>query len=346
MKTAPTNKKVREIINMVREGKLIPRPEFQRRLVWKISDKNHFLDSVLKGFPFPEIYLADGEVDLETGEGTQLLVDGLQRVSTLVQYFNGDTDLKLITVPPYRELSDPDKANFLQYDIAVRDLGRVGSNEIVEVFRRINATSYSLTDIEISNAVYRGELKEFAVKIASNQFFEENRIFNGLDYRRMGDLRFALQIVVTILGGYSNRDDRFEEFLERYNDEFPTRNEIEGDIQKVFDFIDECGFEKKSRVWRKADIFTLIFELYLSLIHEHKELQPSRVVKIVSEFFSEIGGEDIGGRNISAIYYKAALQASNDRLNRIRRGLIINGLINDMSREAILQRLDQEGLVE
>ena len=34
MKTAASNKKVRELIGLVREGKLIPRAEFQRRLVW------------------------------------------------------------------------------------------------------------------------------------------------------------------------------------------------------------------------------------------------------------------------------------------------------------------------
>jgi uncharacterized protein with ParB-like and HNH nuclease domain len=62
---------------MVREGKLIPRPEFQRRLVWKIQDKNHFLDSVIKGFPFPGVYLADGDDNLTTGE-PQLLVDGFK----------------------------------------------------------------------------------------------------------------------------------------------------------------------------------------------------------------------------------------------------------------------------
>ena len=43
MKTAPTNKKIRELISMVKEGKLVPRPEFQRRLVWTRDDKNHFL---------------------------------------------------------------------------------------------------------------------------------------------------------------------------------------------------------------------------------------------------------------------------------------------------------------
>jgi hypothetical protein len=47
MKTAPTNKKVREIISMVKESKLVPRPEFQRRLVWTHKDKDHFLDTIL-----------------------------------------------------------------------------------------------------------------------------------------------------------------------------------------------------------------------------------------------------------------------------------------------------------
>ena len=93
MKTAATNKKVRELIQSVREGKLLPRAEFQRRLVWSRDDKNHFVDTILRGYPFPEIYLADGEVDLNTGTGTQLLVDGLQRVSTIIQYFEGDSIL-------------------------------------------------------------------------------------------------------------------------------------------------------------------------------------------------------------------------------------------------------------
>jgi hypothetical protein len=53
MRTASTNKKVRELITLVRDGTLIPRPEFQRRLVWKIEDKNHFLDTVISGYPFP-----------------------------------------------------------------------------------------------------------------------------------------------------------------------------------------------------------------------------------------------------------------------------------------------------
>jgi hypothetical protein len=346
MKTAPTNKKVREIINMVREGKLVPRPQFQRRLVWKYQDKNHFLDSVIRGYPFPEIYLADGDVDLETGAGTQLLVDGLQRVSTLVQYFNGDSDLKLTSILPYRDLQDDQKTSFLQYDVAVRDLGSVTTNEIVEVFKRINSTSYSLSDIEISNAVYRGELKDFADKLSTNDFFGVNNVFNHKDYRRMGDLRFALLLVVTIMGGYSNRDDVFENFLDRYNDEFMIKNDIGVHFQAVFDFITECSFILRSRVWRKADLFTLIIEVFNALIVDHIDLQPSEVVNKMTNFFNAIDENFIDGYGLPAIYYKAALQASNDRLNRVRRGHIVAGLLRGVPDPDILDSLRREGLVD
>lgn len=344
MKTAPTNKKVREIINLVKEQKLIPRPEFQRRLVWTIEDKNHFLDSIIRGYPFPEIYVADGEVDLETGSGTQLLVDGLQRVSTIVQYFDADPHLKLITTPQYKDLKEDEKKAFLQYDVAVRDLGSISREEIIEVFKRINATKYSLTDIEVNNAIYGGALRQFAEKVSLLEFFTKNRIFSSLDYKRMGDLRFALQIVVTMVGGYGNRDDSFEEFLDRYNDVFDLSKEIEGRINRVLDFIEECGFDVKSRVWRKADLFTLIIELD-SVFKSPKSLSPIDVVSRLEEFYNSIESRGVGEGNLSGIYYKAALQASNDRINRVRRGAIIGGLLMGLSEEEILLQLTDDRLI-
>jgi len=261
MKTAPTNKKVRELISMVKEGKLIPRPEFQRRLVWTHKDKDHFLDTILRGYPFPEIYLADGDVDLESGEGTQLLVDGLQRVSTILEYFDASPNLRLLTVLPYRELKEDAKRSFLQYDVAVRDLGTVHRDEIVEVFRRINATKYSLLDIEVNNAIYAGELKQFADRLAADPFFIDNNVFNSHDFKRMGDLRYALTLIITLLRGYFNRDDAFGELLDRFNDEFPLADEIEARLRLCFDLITECGFDGRNRIWKKADLFTVLVEL-------------------------------------------------------------------------------------
>jgi Protein of unknown function DUF262 len=345
VRTASTNKKVRELITLVRDGTLIPRPEFQRRLVWKIEDKNHFLDSVIRGYPFPEIYVADGDVNLDTGQGTQLLVDGLQRVTTLVQYFTGNEELKLTTVPLYKSLTDDQKTAFLQYDVSVRDLGAITKEEIVEVFRRINSTSYSLTDIEISNAIYRGRFKEFAERLSVNDFFTMNNVFSSLDYRRMGDLRFSVLLTATVLGGYFNRDDLFEEFLDRYNDEFPDEVEVQANFQRVFDFLNECGFDHKSRIWRKADLFTAIVETYEFLCKVKLPLQPSVVVESLNRLFSDVDKGPLDQNSLAGIYYKAALQASNDRVNRVRRAVIFDGMILGSRDDVIVNRLREQGLI-
>ncbi|MEN9666452.1 MAG: hypothetical protein RLZZ326_2815 [Planctomycetota bacterium] len=344
MKTASTNRKVRDLILAVKESRLLLRPDFQRRLVWSRNDKNHFLDSVLRGYPFPEIYLADGDVDLETGEGTQLLVDGLQRVSTLIQYFEASTELKLTTVPAYADLPKDDKVKFLQYDVAVRDLGPIGKEDIIETFHRLNATRYSLLEIEVNNALFAGELKRFCERTADHEFFRVHAVFNATDYKRMGDLRYALAIVGTMIQGYFNRDDAFESLLERYNDEFPAEEAIAQRLQRTFDFIDECGFADGSRVWKKADLFTLVIELDHCFQERGAQLQPARVVDSMDAFYESVEKSSLNQEQLSAIYYKAALQASNDKINRLRRGRIVSGVLHETAPPVILQALQQEGL--
>ena len=344
MKTSPTNKKIREVLSMVKESKLLPRPEFQRRLVWSRDDKNHFLDSVLRGFPFPEIYFSDGDVNLETGEGTQLLVDGLQRVSTLIQYFDGDPELKLTAVLPYRTLNEEAKKAFLQYDVAVRDLGAISKEEVIEVFKRLNATKYSLLDIEINNAIYAGALKSSCERIAENKFFSDHGVFNATDYKRMGDLRYVLGIVGTMLQGYFNRDDAFEGLLARYNDEFPMQQEVTDRLDHTFEFIEECSFDSKSRAWKKADLFTLLVELDQCLHIRKTPLQPSMVLEGLTNFYDIVDTATMGQVQVGSIYYKAALQASNDKINRVRRGVVIAGALLDTPYEQTLEQLKAEGL--
>ena len=165
MKTTATNKKVRELITAVRDESLEIKPPFQRRLVWKNRDKCKFIQTVLDGYPFPEIYVATGELDPATAEGTQLLVDGQQRISTLYQYFNGSNDLKLGSyIPRYADLPNEIQNRFLQYDVVVRDLGTLSESEIRDVFQRINSTGYSLNAMEINNSRFDGEFKATAEK--------------------------------------------------------------------------------------------------------------------------------------------------------------------------------------
>ena len=227
MKTTATNRKVRELLTAVQNETLILNPAFQRRLVWKNKDKCNFIKTVLSDYPFPEIYVAAGSVDLDTGQGTEMLVDGQQRVSTLLQYFSGSNDFKLESgMVSYSNLSQSDKEKFLQYDVVVRDLGALPDNEIREVFNRINSTSYSLNAMEIQNSRYDGEFKSTAEEIAANEFFSRHRIFSVNEIRRMQDTRFVLGYMVSIMSSYFQRDNEIEPYLEIYNEDFEESDRL------------------------------------------------------------------------------------------------------------------------
>lgn len=327
MRTSPTTLKVRQLVTLTREGKLIPRPEFQRRLVWTTEDKIRFMDTILKGMPFPEIYVANGPVNVDTGEGQQLLVDGQQRVTTIVDYFSGDPKTYGTALPAYAGLDEVSKREFLDYDVTVRDLGSISPAEIIEVFRRINSTRYSLNEIEINNAVYTGDLMTLASGFAEHDFFEKNRIFRPTDIKRMGDVRFVLQLIVTMIAGYFDRDELLEKYLSEYNEGFPLRDQVALRLARIFDFIEECGFAKNSRIWKRSDLFSLIISLDRQLI-DFPNLSPIDALKRLEDFYAEVDRRGMTSEDYAvATYAKAALQASNDRINRIRRGVILENIL-------------------
>jgi uncharacterized protein with ParB-like and HNH nuclease domain len=329
MKTTATNRKIRELLTSFRERRLIPRPDFQRRLVWTNKDKSSFLETVLFNYPFPEVYVAAGDVNVETGEGTELLVDGQQRLTTLQQYFTASPDLVLYNVTPYADLSREEKEAFLQYDVVVRDLGHVDIDVVRNVFQRINATRYALNAMEIHNSRFEGELKVFGEEFAQRPFFETHRVFSAAEIRRMQDARFALTVAVTALSNYFNRDDELEEYLSRYNDEFPMRADLERELDTVLEFIDLMKLPPKSRIWKKADLFTAIVELHAAIFRRHAELSPDAVAASLSSLYADVDNSDIQAdpKTNAAMYYKAALQATNDRSSRIARGNIIRKIL-------------------
>ncbi len=283
------------------------------------------METVLSQYPFPEIYIAAGHVNPDTGEGSEMLVDGQQRITTLYQYFTGSSDLQCRQIALYADLTQEEKIAFLEYEVVVRDLGNKTLHEIKEVFERINSSQYSLNAMEIHNARFDGALKDFVERLSQYTFFSANNVFRTNDIRRMGDLRFCLSIIICVIGGYFNREDLFEDFLTRYNDEFPEEEEVSTNLDEIFQLIERCKFDSKSRVWRKADLLTLIVELYVIGRARRQELSFKRVATGLKEFYRAVDAvrddDDINKEAVS--YYRAAVQGTNDRLNRARRGEIV-----------------------
>lgn len=333
MDTSASNRRLRVLLTAIGNGTLVPQPDFQRRLVWTNKDKVEFVRTILEGYPFPEIYIAAGKVDTKTGEGAEVLVDGQQRITTLFQYFKGSPDLKLPKgLPLYDKLDEEEQVRFLEYKVVVRDLGNMAMDQIKQVFQRINSTSYGLNAMEIHNARYGGEFKSLAEDVSQLEFFDDNRVFTSTDIKRMNDVMYCAGLLATIMSTYFNRDSDIELYLERYNEIFPDREKILAEVMHVLAFISRLNFPPKSRIYKKADFFTLFVELHGLVVRAGVNLNVPLVRRELDLFFQRVevaasGGLDLDSDADADRYYKAALQASNDRGNRIVRGELINKIL-------------------
>ena len=335
MKTTTTNRTIRELLTAIRNETLVSSHDFQRNLVWSNKHKSAFIDTVLRGYPFPEIYTTIGEVDPDTGEATEMLVDGQQRLTTLYQYFFESQDLILTKgITPYSDLTDEKKLSFLKYEVVVRDLGQTSITEIKEILQRINSMNYSLNAMEINNARFDGEIKRFAEQLSQDPFFAYHNVFSFTDIKSMDDVSFALSVVITVMLTYFNLEKEFESYLYHYNDEFEEKQRLETEFEEVFQFIDDCDFPEDSRAWRKSDLFTLLVEIHRALFKAKKNIKPIDVGKRLQMFYDLVNklaqtDEEIGTEHgrISE-YYIATIQGTNSRTNRINRGKIIEDVIS------------------
>jgi uncharacterized protein with ParB-like and HNH nuclease domain len=172
-----------EIISMYERGEMIINPEFQRLFRWTKQQQTLFIESLLLGIPIPSIFVA------EDNSGRWEIVDGLQRISTVLSFFG-----KLVSFPEKNNLTllEGDIITSLQgYDSQTLPL-KLNLNikrascriEIIkwnsnidmryQLFKRLNTGGSPLTDQEIRNCIFRGtssKFNDFLKKMASNEKF-------------------------------------------------------------------------------------------------------------------------------------------------------------------------------
>jgi Protein of unknown function DUF262 len=166
---------VSEIINLFRNRQLNLSPGFQRNSVWTLSDRTALVDSILRQYPLPAIFLYRR---VDHGNTIFDVIDGKQRIETILMFvgeqrphfeLSGKSDLfggaKDIS---WRWLKKRHKQNLITaYEIPVIEVNE-GIADIMELFVRINSTRKALTRQEKAHAKY----------FNSNFLREANRLAN------------------------------------------------------------------------------------------------------------------------------------------------------------------------
>src|SRR3989338_7244026 len=81
-----TQYRVSDFISWQKSGTLELSPSFQRRPIWPPAAKSYLIDTVVRGLPIPIIFLRERKSDLSTLEPKREVVDGQQRLRTLISY--------------------------------------------------------------------------------------------------------------------------------------------------------------------------------------------------------------------------------------------------------------------
>lgn len=172
-----------EIMSMYERDEIIIDPDFQRLFRWSIPQQTRFIESLLLGIPIPPIFVAEDK------NGKWELVDGLQRVSTVLSFFG---ILKTSSEKNKWALSKGELIEYLEnYNCDTIPL-KINLNikraicriEIVkwnskmdmryELFNRLNTGGSPLTEQEIRNCIFRGtssDFNNFLTKMASKESF-------------------------------------------------------------------------------------------------------------------------------------------------------------------------------
>jgi len=313
--------KISDIYGRIKSGTLILQPEFQRKLVWTSVHKKAFIDTILNGLPFPEIYIAQSGVDIQKVESREVVVDGQQRLSTIFQYIDEPDNSKVFGNNTFNSLDIDSKKDFLNYNVVVRDLQDIEPERIRDIFRRINQTKFNLKEVEIQNAVYDGEFISTAKEILNSVESEHIPIFSDSELSRMADLQFVLLIMATFENdGYFNRDSEIEKMIINFNENYKNSETIKKKIISLLLGINSLEFESDSIWYRKSNFFTLIIEL--SKIDVDIQQLKSKLLEFETNVLQSksINESD----NDFSMYYGYMYTGTNSRQARVKRGEIFS----------------------
>ncbi|HDZ8894270.1 TPA: DUF262 domain-containing protein [Aeromonas dhakensis] len=314
IKPSVTNPTIADIYEKIDADRLELSPDFQRKFVWTQEHQEQFLDTILHGYPFPEIYVCQGNTDTKKLRTTQRVIDGQQRLTTIKNYIENDFPKKLKLIPAFDALEEDQRESFLSYQVVVRDIGKVDDALVREIFRRINLTKFKLEDIEIHNAIYDGQFIKIAKELASEIPLEKYSVFYDSEITRMADVHFFLLVMSTIeRDGYFPRDNEIEKCVAEFNEEYPNTHSIKSKILKAFAEIKRFSLESDSIWFRKSCFFTMVVELCWAAT------LPKDIVAKLNQFDSDVLASKHSRDTDHGQFYHSMYSGTNDRKARVIR---------------------------
>ena len=221
---------------------------------------------------------------MDTLATTREVVDGQQRLRTLISFiepvslldFNTEHDDFVISRSHNEDLAGkkfsefPDKVRktILSYQIPVHILPPdTADSQVLDIFRRMNATGTKLSDQELRNAAFFGQFIQSVYTLALANLHRWRRwgMFSEQQIARMDEAEFMSELYMFVINGLTDRTQAaITKAYADHETDFPSRDRVEFRIAHVLSIIEETFGDhiRGTRLTNKGIFYVLFGVIY------------------------------------------------------------------------------------
>lgn len=196
---------IQEIYGWYENNILAVNRKYQRKLVWTLDEKRQFIDTIMKGYPVPLFLIYNNQNSKTDKVNQKEIIDGLQRLESIIAFINNEYYINyndkngyfnLDVLPGKGQLIRDGKLvqkqpildfelcrTFIGYQLPVSTIETNESEEVENIFKRINSTGRKLSLQNLRQAGVSGLFYDLVYKTAAKirgDYTEEN-IINLID---------------------------------------------------------------------------------------------------------------------------------------------------------------------
>lgn len=261
---------VATILDQIEQNNIDLTPSFQRRNAWNNDKRSKLIESILLGYPIPEIVLAEDKAR----RNSFIVIDGKQRLLTIAGYKDNEKykywDNK--SVPKTRGLNSRYNGKTYKDIESDAELFRLfqnsalrctvisnyhSENSLYDIFYRLNAGSAQLSSQELRQALNKGGFSDFLIQVTNESSALRDVMNISEPDKRLRDVEVLLRCMsfLEYASDYKGNllqflDDRTKIFNRRWNKEADyiqcLKERVFGAIEKLI-----CVFGNPKDVARK-----------------------------------------------------------------------------------------------
>lgn len=345
---------VQSIVDLYKGGRLNLNPGFQRKSVWQERDRAKLIDSIVRNYPLPAIFLYRRKVD---GELVYDVVDGKQRLESILMFtgvMRGGRFQAKLSLPGLEEdwwdwrniLNKKMQHVIMGYKILVIEVDGEQS-DITDLFVRINSTGKALTAAERRHArYYNSNFLKTAGRLAVKyeKWLRQNGVFTTGQMNRMKHVELMSELMLSVhLGDVTNKKMALDKAMQADSMTAIQVKRAQSDVIRALNRLAKMFPRLKSTRFRQVtDFYSLAF-LIAQFESERRILTDKRRNTLAQDILVTFSvGVDMvrdrqkhargskQGQELYRDYLMTVTQATDEISQRRKRMEILRGLMESL----------------